>query len=290
MPEPRVLVIGAGGRLGRELLHCLEARGIACAGTTRATVDLARADVEQAIAAEAEALGATALLNAAAWTAVDAAEADEAGARAVNAGGAAAVARVAARRGARALHVSTDYVFDGALRRPYLPEDPTGPLNAYGRTKLEGERRFLAALPEGLVVRTAWLFGRGGSGFPAAILRVLRERGEARVVEDEWGCPTFHGDLADGIVRLLDCPQARGLCHFVNSGVTSRFEQARALARLAGLDPDAVQPIGRAELGRAATRPAYSALDTARYTAWTGHTPAPWQDALERGLAATEDT
>lgn len=285
-PPLRVLVIGANGRLGCELAAGLEARQLPWQGTTRAEVDLASPEAAGLIERQARRCGANVLINAGAWTAVDAAEDDEAAALAVNAGGAEAVAEAARRLDARALHVSTDYVFDGSLRRPYREDDATAPLNAYGRTKLAGEQRFLRRLPQGLVVRTAWLFGRGGSGFPAAILRVVRERGSADVVDDEWGRPTSHADLAAALLHLLACPELAGIVHFCNQGVVSRFEQAREACRLAGLDPDVLRPVSRAQFGRAASRPAYSALDTSRYSAATGQQPPSWQDALRRALQA----
>ncbi len=254
-------------------------------GTTRSDVDMAAPDAALRIEQCARSFDADVLINASAWTAVDAAEADEAAALAVNAGGAEAVAEAAARLGARALHVSTDYVFDGRLRRPYREDDATAPLNAYGRTKLAGEERFLRRLRSGLVVRTAWLFGRAGSGFPAAILRVVRERGRAEVVDDEWGRPTSHADLAAALLLLLGCPELHGIVHFCNRGVVSRFEQAREVCRQAGVDPELVHPVSRGLSARAATRPAYSALDTTRYTAATGEQPPDWRDALRRALA-----
>ncbi len=279
------LVLGAGGLLGRALARLLEERHPAAVSATRAEIDVTD---RFRLAAEVERLQPTVVINCAAYTDVDGCEADPERARAVNAGGAENAARAAAAAGSRIVHVSTDYVFDGRSRRPYTEEDPTGPLSEYGHSKLDGERRVAAAAPDHLIVRSAWLYGRGGrAGFVDAVRRRARVGEPLRVVGDQVGSPTYVADLVEALVRLL-AVDYRGIVHFANSGSCSRSEMARQVLACTGLDPDRVEAIRTDEAGRPAVRPAYSVLDTSLYTRLTGAAPRPWEDALRACLEGGE--
>jgi dTDP-4-dehydrorhamnose reductase len=227
------------------------------------------------------------VINSAAWTNVDGAETDEAGALAVNGAGAGNVARAAAERGAWTIHVSSDYVFDGSKRSPYLESDPVGPLSAYGRTKLAGERAVAEAAPERhTIVRSSWLFGAGGPCFPATILRLARERDELKVVEDQIGCPTFTGHLAEALLDLAARERRlAGIVHIAASGSCSWFEFAREIVMAAGVTCE-VKPCSTEEFPRPATRPAYSVLRSER----GDEVPVlpEWREGLARYMALTE--
>ena len=218
-----------------------------------------------------------AVVNCAAWTDVDGAEAKEDRALAANAP-AGFFARVA-EAGAVLLHVSTDYVFDGTKRTPYVEGDLPAPQGAYGRTKLAGEEAARAAGGPYLVVRSGWLYGAGGRNFVETMLRLGRERGHVRVVDDQLGCPTSTRDLAEGLVDLLET-DARGLWHLAAEGECTWFALAREALDRAGI-PCTVEPTTTAELGRPAPRPAYSVLRSER-----GAPPLPhWRKGLARYLA-----
>lgn len=279
------LVLGAGGLLGRVLSRLIEERYPGAMSATRTEIDVTD---RFRLAAEVERLRPTVVINCAAYADVDGCEADPERARAVNAGGAENAALAAAATGCRIVHVSTDYVFDGRSRRPYTEEDPTGPLSEYGRSKLEGERRVSAAAPDHLIVRSAWLYGRGGrASFVDAVRRRARAGEALRVVADQVGSPTYADDLAEALVRLLGTDH-RGIVHFANAGSCSRYEMARQVLSFTGLDPERVQPIRTEESGRPAVRPGYSVLDSSLYARLTGTAPRPWQDALRACLEGSE--
>jgi dTDP-4-dehydrorhamnose reductase len=229
-----------------------------------------------------------AVLNCAAWTDVDGAESRPEEAHAVNAIGAGLLAQAAAAAGARMLHVSTDYVFDGVAPlgpdgrpRAYLESDPTGPMSVYGQTKLEGERLVLAASPLHAVVRSAWLFGTGGRNFAATMLGLAEEREFVRVVTDQMGCPTWTGHLAPALLGLLE-RQVGGLVHLAGTGTVSWNGFAAEIFRQAGL-PCRVEEASSAEMARPAPRPAWSALESERADVIP---LPPWQDGLAGYLAA----
>jgi dTDP-4-dehydrorhamnose reductase len=224
------------------------------------------------------------VVNSAAWTDVDGAERDEAGALAVNGAGAGNVARAAAGCGVWTIHVSSDYVFDGRKRSPYLESDPVGPLSAYGHSKLAGEREVAAQAPERhTIVRSSWLFGRGGPCFPATILRLANERDELNVVDDQVGCPTFTGHLAEALMNLAG-RDARpvGILHVAGAGSCSWFEFAREIVAKAGAACE-VKPCSTDEFPRPARRPANSVLRSER----GGDAPRlpEWRDGLARYMA-----
>jgi dTDP-4-dehydrorhamnose reductase len=229
------------------------------------------------------AAGADVVVNCAAWTDVDGAERSPDEALAVNGSGAGNVARAAADSGAWTIHVSSDYVFDGAKREPYVESDAVGPVSAYGRSKLAGERAVADAAPERhTIVRSSWLFGTGGPCFPATILRLAGERDELLVVEDQVGCPTFTPHLARALVELgARDRRPVGVVHVAGGGRCSWFEFAREIVAGAGLACE-VHPCTTAEMPRPARRPAYSVLRSKR----GGEAPVlpDWREGLERYL------
>ena len=251
--------------LGQDVLRAAGGRAV---GLTRAELDVTNR------AAGTEALSGATVINCAAYTDVDGAESDPERAHAVNADGARNVAEAAAR----VVYVSTDYVFDGSKTGPYVESDPVNPLSAYGRSKLAGERATLTASPQSLIVRTSWLFGAGGGNFVATMLRLGEERDELRVVDDQVGCPTFTGHLADALVALAE-GHGHGFLHVAGSGSCSWFEFARAIFERAGMDVD-VRPCTTEEFPRPAPRPANSVLASDR-----GAPGLPaWQEGLDAYL------
>ena len=221
------------------------------------------------------------VVNAAAYTAVDAAETHEDRAYAVNAAGPALLATACANVGARLVHVSTDYVFPGNASRPYEVDDPTGPKGAYGRTKLAGELAVREILPtDSWVVRTAWLYGAGGRNFVKTMARLERERETISVVEDQRGSPTWSRDLAGGLLALAGSAVPAGIYHATNGGETTWHGFAQAVFEELGADPSRVQPTTSAAYPAPAPRPAYSVLSPAAWDA-AGLPPLPgWRESL----------
>ena len=259
----RVVITGAGGQLGRELIGTTPPGWVARPYTS-AELDVSRADmVADVLQREHPSL----LINAAAYTAVDAAEREPELAQAVNACGAGHVAGECRRLGVRLIHVSTDYVFDGARGHPYVPEDPPRPLGVYGRTKLMGEREVTRrSQGEALIIRTAWLYSREGRNFVLTMLRQMKERDEVAVVCDQVGTPTWCRSLAGAIWAAAERPWLKGLHHWTDAGVASWFdfavaiqEEARALGYLSRVVP--IRRLLTSEYPTAAPRPAYSVLD-----------------------------
>lgn len=280
----RLLVFGRTGQVATELARRLPP-GISARFLSRAEADLAD---PAACAAAVAGAGADAVINAAAWTAVDAAEAEEAAATVVNGAAPAAMAQACAARGLPFLQVSTDYVFDGTARRPYREDDPTGPRSVYGQTKLEGEARARAAHPDALVVRTAWLFGPGRN-FVRTILeaaeRAWRGAGPPlRVVDDQRGSPTWAGHLADALLLLVE-RDARGIYHAANSGSATWWELARAAVDAWGHPELPIEKVTTAAFPRPAPRPAWSVLDLAKAERAGVRMPS-WAEGLHAYLAS----
>jgi len=280
----RVLITGAGGQLGLDLIDAFEGHDVTA--LTRTELDVAQRDqVEQAIA------GATpdVVVNAAAWTDVDGCEADEDRAHAVNALGPWWLARACGAAGAELVTVSTDYVFDGTAPRdgdgqprPLTEFDPVDPLNAYGRSKAAGEVLVRQTLDRHYIVRTAWVAGARGSNFVRTMLRLARERDHVAVVDDQIGSPTFTRDLAAAIVDLAGSG-LYGTWNRTNSGRCSWFDLAAATFELSGLDVD-LRPQPSSALDRPAPRPAWSVM-SGTHAELAGLTPLPpWRDGLERLL------
>ncbi len=229
------------------------------------------------------------VVNAAAWTDVDGAEADEAAATAINGHAVARLAAACAGRGVPLLQLSTDYVFPGDGTAPYPEDAPTAPINAYGRSKLAGERAVLAT-ERGYVVRTAWLYGAGGGNFAATMLRLAGERDTLDVVDDQRGQPTWTVTLAERLVALGRAAHAgqapAGVYHGTCSGETTWYGLARAVFVEAGLDPDRISPTTSDRYVRPAPRPAYSVLGHARWAA-AGMAPmADWRNTLHEAFTA----
>jgi dTDP-4-dehydrorhamnose reductase len=278
----RWLITGAAGMLGQELGTVLERAGEHdILAASRDVLDITDPDaVGSAVA------GVDVVVNAAAWTDVDAAEAREDAATRVNEAG--ALARACAASGARLIQVSTDYVFDGTGTAPYPEDAPTAPVNAYGRSKLAGERAALAA--GGYVVRTAWLYGAHGRNFVSTMLRLAGERDTVDVVADQQGQPTWSYALAGQLVGLAraaaDGRAAPGVYHGTASGQTSWYGLARAVFAEAGLDPARVRPTTTDKFPRPAPRPLYSVLGHDRWTG-TGVAPLPdWRTMLSQAMPA----
>jgi dTDP-4-dehydrorhamnose reductase len=281
----RLVITGAGGLVGRRLTAEATSRGHQVLALTSADCDITDPTAPERYFAAGDVV-----INCAAYTKVDQAEADEAGARAVNAAGAENVAHACARAGAELIHVSTDYVFGGDFHggptRPYEIDDETDPRSVYGRTKLEGEFEVLSAMPNAHVVRTAWIFSGGDGGdFVASMRKAAAGDGPVDVVADQIGSPTYVGDLVDALLQVAGGSIEESVLHAANRGETTRFEQARAVFTLMGADPERVRPVGTDQHPRPAPRPAYSALGSRR-SAEAGLTPLrPWHDALVAALA-----
>ena len=270
----KVLVLGAGGQVGRALQAAAPAHAQLTA-LNRAGCDLLDAGaIGRAVADCAPDL----VFNAAAYTAVDRAESEPEIAAAINGKAAGWVAEAARRAGALNVHLSTDFVFDGSGSRPYRPDDAVNPLSIYGRTKLEGERAVAAADPDALIVRTAWVHSAGGANFVDTMLRLMRERDRLGIVADQVGTPTHAASLARALWALADAG-ATGIHHYTDAGVASWYDFAVAVeeeARALGLldRPVRVEPIATADYPTPARRPAYSVLDKSASWAAIGG-PAP---------------
>jgi dTDP-4-dehydrorhamnose reductase len=247
---------------------------------THPGLDVTDAD---AVAACLDDLQPSIVLNAAAFTDVDGAEATPAEAEAVNVGGMRVLAAACAARGTLLVGLGTDYVFDGALRRPYREDDPPQPLGVYGRTQLAGEQALLAG-GEALVVRTQGLYG---GGRPTLVRRLLDAEGEVRMAEDRTSQPSWADDVADAILELCRCG-ARGVVHVANTGPVTWYEFALMLREESGRPRGRIVPIAAAERNEPAARPAYSALDTSRYEALTGRRMRTVRAAL-RAFLRRED-
>jgi dTDP-4-dehydrorhamnose reductase len=279
------LVTGATGQLGTDLQALLTGQDVTALGraqldlTDEAQVrDVVRRWRDAALARDARPV----LLNAAAYTAVDAAETDEATAQLVNGDAPGWLAQELAGRG-RLVHVSTDYVFDGTATEPYGVDDEPAPRTAYGRTKLAGERAVAAAGGDAVVARTAWVYAAHGSNFVRTMLRLEGERDQVQVVDDQTGSPTWSADLARGLVEAALSP-ARGVLHATNSGATTWHGLARLVFELAGADPARVLPTTTGAFPRPAHRPAYSVLDPASWTAAGLPALPPWQESVRACL------
>ncbi|CAL9467288.1 dTDP-4-dehydrorhamnose reductase [Streptomyces sp. enrichment culture] len=279
------LVTGAGGMLGQDVLAELGTDPHAVVTGLRRD----QFDITEPAAAHAAVAGHHVVVNCAAWTDVDRAEQAEAAATAVNGTGVRHLARACAGGGALLLHVSTDYVFPGDARQPYREDSPTGPANAYGRSKLEGERAVAELLPHsGYIVRTAWLYGEHGRNFVATMLELAARRRTLDVVADQYGQPTWSRALARHLVVLGRAALAgrapAGIYHGTAAGHTTWYGLARETFRLSGLDPERIRPVGSAEFPRPAVRPAYGVLGHGNW-ARAGLAPLPrWDEQLTTAL------
>ncbi|HEY1879952.1 MAG TPA: dTDP-4-dehydrorhamnose reductase [Caulobacteraceae bacterium] len=281
----KVILTGAAGQVGRALADAAPA-GWRLTALTRSDLDIGD---EAAVARVVETLAPDLIVNAAAYTAVDRAESEPDLAFRINRDGAGHLAAASRRSGARLIHLSTDFVFDGTAGRPYSPKDLTGPLGVYGASKLAGEQAVAAAAPEALILRTAWVYGPVGSNFLATMLRLMASRPELGVVADQVGTPTSTLSLASAIWTLAG-KEACGIWHYTDAGAATWYDFAVAIAEeavAAGLLAKAppVRPISTEDYPVPARRPAYSVLDKSATFALLGE-PAPhWRVALRAVLA-----
>jgi dTDP-4-dehydrorhamnose reductase len=281
----RWLVVGAAGQLGTDLMKVLDGRDVV--GLTRAELDITD---EAAITEAVRSAAADVVVNATAYTAVDAAETDELTAARVNSLAPGFLAAACAVAGSRFVHVSTDYVFAGDATSPYDEGAATGPRSAYGRTKLAGELAVARELASAYVVRTAWVYGASGNNFVKTMARLERDRETVSVVDDQRGSPTWSFDLARGLVALGESGAAGGVYHCTNSGETTWFGFTQAIFEELGADPARVLPTTTDAFPRPAPRPAYSVLGNGR---WVGAgLPAlqPWRAALDEAFAVAGDS
>ena len=281
-PEGKILITGVHGQLGRALAGVCTERGIDFEGRDIDTLDITDA---AAVTEWIETSKPYAVINCAAFTAVDDCESDEQSALRINGTAVGHIAKACNTVDARLVQISTDYVFAGDGDRPYREHDPVAPISAYGRTKLRGEE-LAAGAHHHLVVRTAWLYGHGGRNFVEAIRGQIDSGAESlKVVADQRGSPTFCDDLAETVLDLMNA-DIDGVVHAVNTGETTWHGFAVAIASFLGKDVEVLR-VRTGDFPRPAPRPAYSVLDTSRLSAVLGRSMPPWEDALARYLEAS---
>ncbi len=290
--RPRILLIGANGQVGWELRRSLVPLGDVTAASIEGEygpiVDLLDAGLLKGLIDDAR---PDAVVNAAAYTAVDKAETDQDTARRINADAVGELGRLLAERGTPIIHFSTDFVFSGKSDRPYLEDDAPGPLNVYGETKLGGERALLESGAKSLILRTSWVYGMRGANFLLSMLQLLKERDELRVVDDQIGAPTWSRMLAEVTSLLLyrvlrgdiDLDEVGGLYHLTGSGQVSWYGFASAILERSGLECNLL-PIPSSEYPTPAIRPAYSVLDNSKMRDTFGLVLPEWQDSLDQCL------
>ncbi len=284
----RLLVTGARGQLGIDLMRAAAAAGLSATGLGSTDLDITdRTAVAAAVAGFARAgQGRAVVINSAAYTAVDEAEAKQSAAFAVNATGAGNVAVAAAEHGIGVIQLSTDYVFAGDAARPYEIDDPPAPRSVYGASKLAGERAVLEAHPGAHVVRTAWVYGASGTNFVKTMATLESTRSTVSVVNDQQGSPTWARDLAAGLIELACSEVPGGVLHATGAGSTTWFGLARAVFTELGADPERVLPVTTSAFPRPARRPAYAVL-SGRAWAEAGLVPLrDWRSALSAAFAA----
>mgnify|MGYP001809979718 FL=1 len=296
-----IWLIGSGGMLGKELAAMLASRGMQFIGTDR-EVDITNPESIDSFIKEKTKSGAIDwVVNCAAYTAVDKAEDDIALCAKINAEGPANIARAASRIGARMIHISTDYVFDGKGTEPYTENDGTNPIGVYGRTKRDGEHAALAACLELYIVRTSWLYGIHGNNFVKTMLRLMNERDKVSVVNDQRGSPTWAYDLCDALVSIITkSPKGTnaipfGIYHFSNRGNITWYDFAGEIYRMgrkAGLIARecAVEPCTSDQYPSRVTRPAYSVLAKSKIESALGIAIPEWDISLNRYLTLTKES
>jgi len=289
MNTTHILITGANGQLGHEMRNVLAGdQRFTAIFTDVAGEDISKLDITDEAAVEQMIAGNAidVIVNCAAYTAVDAVEDNEPQAARLNAHAVGILARVAKRHGARMIHVSTDYVFDGQGCIPYTEDMPTAPQSAYGRTKLDGERQLIAALgTDAVILRTAWLYSPYGKNFVKTMLTLGKDKPALKVVFDQVGSPTCAHDLALAIVTVMTAEQWHGgIYHYSNEGVISWYDFTKAIHRLAGITMCDVQPCHSDEFPAKAHRPAYSVLDKSKFKTTFGVTVPYWQDSLDKTI------
>jgi dTDP-4-dehydrorhamnose reductase len=281
----RILVIGAKGMLGQDLIPVLRS---SFPTTEVHGWDIDEIDIreEKETIAKIEALCPNVVINLAAYIDVEGCESDHSKAFAINAEGMKHVALGALQSGAKIVFLSTDYVFDGQKREPYLESDLPNPINVYGHSKLKGEQYVQTLGKDGLIIRTQWLFGRYGNNFVSSILRQAREKKVLSIVDDQIGSPTYTVDLSKAIALLIQ-GNARGLFHAANRDFCSWHTFGQAILRYSGIDGVKVIPISSKDLNQRASRPSYSALDIQKIERVTGVILRPWPEALKEYLSSS---
>jgi dTDP-4-dehydrorhamnose reductase len=293
-PRPQILVTGATGQLGSELLRRAPHFGVTAAGFTTQQLDITNAEAVQQAVAES---GVTAVVNAAAYTAVDKAESEEARAFAVNRDGTANLAAACAAAHIPFVHVSTDYVFDGTKATPYTETDPVHPVSVYGASKEAGERALRDAWPHHIILRTAWVYSAFGNNFVKTMLRLARERDSLRVVADQHGCPTAAGDIAEAILTIVQRIAGEGeipwgTYHYCGAGSTTWHGFAQAIVEMAAPALGRaipVAPITTADYPTPAKRPANSVLDCSKIREKLDIEPRPWRESLQEVVSELLD-
>jgi len=283
-----LLVIGAKGMLGRDLMSILQSSlpNDEIIGWDIEEIDIQK---EEDTVTHLGKLRPDIVVHIAAYTDIDGCESDEEKAFAVNAEGTKHVALAATRCQAKMVYLSTDYVFDGNKREPYLESDSPHPLNVYGRSKLKGEQYVQEWVKDALIIRTQWLYGRYGKNFVTSILQQTREKRVLSIVNDQIGSPTYTADLAKVISVLIQF-NAQGIFHVANSDLCTWYTFGQAILKLWGMDKVKVIPISSKELGRPTIRPSYSVLNCQKLKKETGLTLRPWSEALKDYLAAYRST
>jgi dTDP-4-dehydrorhamnose reductase len=287
---PPILVTGADGQLGSELLRRAARYDLTATGLTRAELDITDAQAVQRTVLQS---GAMVIVNAAAYTAVDKAESEQERAFAVNRDGVAHLAAACAEANIPLIHVSTDYVFDGTKTTPYGEDDPVHPVSVYGASKEAGEQALRSTMARHIILRTAWVYSPYGNNFVKTMLRLARERDSLKVVADQHGCPTAAGDIADAILQIVrrigtggDIPW--GTYHYCGAGSTTWHGFAEAIVQLAtpalGRSVPVI-PITTAEYPTPAQRPANSVLDCTRIREYLDIHPRPWRESLAEVVA-----
>lgn len=282
----RILVVGAKGMLGTDLMEVLRASSFDdVIGWDIDEIDIR---VEKDTVEKIDRLRPEIVINVAAYTNVDECESQAERAFAINAEGMRHVTLAAMKCRAKVVYLSTDYVFDGTKREPYVESDPTNPLNVYGRSKLQGERYVQELAEDGLIIRTQWLFGRHGNNFVSAILRQAREKNELSIVNDQIGSPTYTVDLAKAISALIQ-HDGKGVFHIANSDYCTWFTFGRYILEVLGIAGVNLRPITSKELNRAATRPHNSSFNCRKLKEAGGITLRPWSEAVKEYVQSTRD-
>ncbi|MDQ0975143.1 dTDP-4-dehydrorhamnose reductase [Neobacillus niacini] len=276
----KVVVTGAAGQLGQDVLFELERKNHQAFGVDRQQLDITN---EEDVLAFISKVKPDVILHCAAYTNVDAAEENEDAAYQVNAAGTENLAKAAKLNGSKVMYISTDYVFDGTANEPYEVDEPTQPLGAYGRTKLAGEQLLQKHLDEFFIVRTAWVFGVYGNNFVKTMIRLGKERGEVGVVHDQVGSPTYTVDLAKFMVELMETDKY-GIYHATNSGVCSWYEFAVEIFKQANMNVT-VNPLTSDQFPRPAARPKYSVLSKKMIQQQGLQPLRDWKEALAAYLA-----
>lgn len=283
MASKRILVTGANGQVGKALqeLAVLHPE-ITFFFQGREDMPLTNFEIIRTVF---HTIHPDVLINCAAYTAVDQAEQEKDLAFQVNAEAVGVMAALCHEHRCRFIHISTDYVFAGNASQPYLETDITGPLNVYGASKLAGEQQAMALNPDSIIVRTSWVYASLGKNFVRTMLRLMGERSEVKVVNDQWGRPTYAMDLAEILITLANLRAVPGgIYHFANAGATNWYAFAATIAGQIGTSC-AVLPIPSSAYPTPATRPAYGVMDTAKIEALTNVKPRPWEEALRDCLS-----